>query len=32
MLVIMLDAADAIGRARIEQLPLEMAVVEVCGK
>ena len=31
MLVCMLDATDAIGRARIEQLPLEMAVVEVCG-
>ncbi len=32
MLVTMLAAADALGRARIEQLPLEMAVVEVCGR
>jgi hypothetical protein len=32
MLVSMLEATDRIGRARIEQLPLEMAVVEVCGE
>ncbi len=31
MLVSILDAAEEIGRACIEQLPLEMAVVEVCG-
>jgi DNA polymerase-3 subunit gamma/tau len=32
MLISMLEATDRIGRARIEQLPLEMAVVEVCEK
>ena len=31
MLVKMLDAAEGSGRAQIEQLPLELAVVEVCG-
>ena len=30
MLVVLLDAADAIGRAKIETLPLELAVVKVC--
>jgi DNA polymerase-3 subunit gamma/tau len=30
MLVAMLEAADAVGRARIESLPLELAVVRVC--
>ncbi|MEI8327949.1 MAG: DNA polymerase III subunit gamma/tau [Candidatus Taylorbacteria bacterium] len=31
MLVSMLEAADRIGRAKIEQLPLEMAVVGICA-
>ncbi len=31
MLAILLEAAEATGRARIEQLPLEMAVVKICG-
>jgi DNA polymerase-3 subunit gamma/tau len=30
MLTAMLEAADAVGRARIESLPLELAVVKVC--
>ncbi len=30
MLTAMLEAADGVGRARIEQLPLELAVVRVC--
>lgn len=31
MLVALLEAADGVGRARIEQLPLELAVVKICG-
>jgi DNA polymerase-3 subunit gamma/tau len=31
MLVALLDAADGVGRARIEALPLELAVVRVCA-
>jgi DNA polymerase-3 subunit gamma/tau len=31
MLIALLDAADGVGRARIEALPLELAVVEVCA-
>ena len=31
MLVAMLEAAEGVGRARIEQLPLELAVVKICG-
>lgn len=31
MLAILLEAADGIGRARIEVLPLELAVVKICG-
>jgi DNA polymerase-3 subunit gamma/tau len=31
MLVGMLEAAEGTGRARIEQLPLELAVVKICG-
>ncbi len=31
MLIAMLEAADMVGRARIESLPLELAVVRVCG-
>ncbi len=30
MLATLLEAADGVGRARIESLPLEMAVVEIC--
>ncbi len=32
MLVALLVAADGVGRAKIESLPLELAVVEVCAK
>jgi len=31
MLIALLDAADGVGRARIEALPLELAVVGVCA-
>lgn len=31
MLSVLLEAADGIGRARIEVLPLELAVVKICG-
>lgn len=31
MLVALLEAADGVARARIEALPLEMAVVRICG-
>ena len=31
MLLAMLEAAEGIGRARIEQLPIELAVIKVCG-
>jgi DNA polymerase III subunit gamma/tau len=31
MLSVMLEAAEGIGRAQIETLPLELAVVKVCG-
>ncbi len=31
MLSIILEAAEGVGRARIETLPLELAVVKVCG-
>ena len=31
MLVVLLEAAEGVGRARIEQLPLELAVVKICG-
>jgi len=30
MLVALLEAADGVGRARIEALPLELAVVRIC--
>ncbi|HEX7724665.1 MAG TPA: DNA polymerase III subunit gamma/tau [Candidatus Paceibacterota bacterium] len=30
MLLVMLDAVEGVGRARIEQLPLELAVVKMC--
>ena len=32
MLSALLEAADAVGRARIEALPLELAVVRICGQ
>lgn len=31
MLAVLLEAAEGVGRARIEQLPLELAVVKICG-
>lgn len=31
MLVALLEAADCVGRAKIESLPLELAVVKICG-
>lgn len=31
MLAVLLEAAEGTGRARIEQLPLELAVVKICG-
>lgn len=31
MLVVVLEAAEALGRSRIEELPLELAVVKICG-
>jgi DNA polymerase-3 subunit gamma/tau len=31
MLAILLEAADGVGRARIESLPLELAVVKICS-
>ncbi len=31
MLAALLEAADGVGRARIEALPLELAVVKICG-
>lgn len=31
MLLTMLEAVEGVGRARIEQLPLELAVVKICG-
>ncbi len=31
MLAVVLEAADSVGRARIETLPLELAVVTICG-
>lgn len=31
MLVSLLEAAESVGRARVEQLPLELAVVKVCA-
>lgn len=31
MLGVLLEAAESTGRARIEQLPLELAVVKICG-
>lgn len=31
MLVVLLEAAEGVGRARIEQLPLELAVVKICA-
>ncbi|MCX6716118.1 MAG: DNA polymerase III subunit gamma/tau [Candidatus Taylorbacteria bacterium] len=30
-LVVLLEAADGVGRARIAELPLELAVVKICG-
>jgi DNA polymerase-3 subunit gamma/tau len=30
MLTVILEAAEGVGRAKIEQLPLELAVVEIC--
>jgi len=32
MLTVILEAAEAVGRAKIEQLPIELAVVEICEK
>lgn len=31
MLLVLLEAAESVSRARIEQLPLELAVVKICG-
>ena len=31
MLAVLLEAAESVGRARIEALPLELAVVRICG-
>ncbi|MDB5239375.1 MAG: polymerase subunit gamma and tau, polymerase subunit gamma/tau protein, partial [Candidatus Parcubacteria bacterium] len=31
MLAVLLEAAEGMGRARIEALPLELAVVKICG-
>lgn len=31
MLITLLEAADGVGRAKIESLPLELAVVKICG-
>jgi len=31
MLVVLLEGVEGVGRARIEQLPLELAVVKICG-